>query len=64
MARAFLSLSTELTETFSSAQDDVQIRALVLSIEGEVINLKSVQKVSGSASEDFDGSMSESLSCE
>ena len=64
MARAFLTLSTELTEAFSAAQDDLQIRALVLSIEEETINLKSVQNVGGDGATDFDGAMTESLSGE
>jgi len=62
MARAFLSLSTELTEAFSSAQDDLQIRALFLNIEEESINLKSQQNICSDAAGDFDGAMAESLS--
>jgi hypothetical protein len=54
MARAFLSLSTELTEAFSSAQDDLQVRALVLNIEEEAITLKSVQNIVGDCAADFD----------
>lgn len=61
MARAFLSLSTELTEAFSAAQDDLQIRALVLSIEEETINLKSLLNVGGGSSADFDGALTDSL---
>lgn len=62
MARAFLSLSTELTEAFVSAQDDMQIRALVLNIEGESINLKSVQNIGGAVADDFEGAMADALS--
>lgn len=62
MARAFLSLSTELTEAFSSAQDDLQVRSLLLRIEGESINLSSVQNCLGGAREDFDGAMTDMLS--
>ena len=62
MARAFLSLSTELTEAFSSAQEDVLVRALFLTIEEESIQLKSIQNVGISIEEDFDVVMAEKLS--
>lgn len=62
MARAFLTLSTELTEAFSAAQDDLEIRALVLNIEDESINLKSLQNLGGNAASDFNGAMTDSLS--
>ena len=61
MARAFLSLSTELIESFVTAQDDLQIRALILSIEHESINLNSVLNVSGDCATDFNGTLADTL---
>lgn len=63
MARAFLSLSTELTEAFSAAQDDLQVRSLLLKVEGESIILKSVQNCLGEgAGADFNGATTDILS--
>ena len=55
MARAYLSVDSELRACFVGSQEDRSVRWVCGRIEGEVLKLHGSGKVLGSVSEDFDG---------